>query len=129
SVNSWPSVLYLCVFDSVWMIPVTSCVCSGEMHTVLHGGLMPPYPVAPLPLGSSGNSCTPGLVVSMPSPAGTVTFWPFTNTSRWAWTWKVRRSAVSGTSPAARARAIGSGGAGHTMALGVVGVVVPLQLE
>src|SRR4051794_16388908 len=100
------------------------------MHAVAHGGLRPPQPAAP---GMFGKSWTPGLVVSMPSPAGTVTFWPFTNTSRCEWTWNVRRSAVSGTSPAARARAIGSGGAGHTMALGVAGLVVgvgvPFELE
>src|SRR3954471_23018574 len=63
----------------------------------------------------SGNLCTPGLVVSMPRPAGTVTFWPFTNTSRCAWTWNCSCSAFSGTSPAARVRAIGSDGAGHSI--------------
>src|SRR5689334_13101619 len=51
--------------------------------------------------------------MSMPMPPGTVTAWPLTNTSRWACTWKVSDSAVSGASPACVARSMAFGGAGH----------------
>src|SRR6478672_3788883 len=109
SVRNWPKVLNLRVDDSVWITPVASCVCRGEMHGVAHGGLIPPYagypPISPL--------CTAGFVVSMPMPPGTTICLPSWNTSRCAWTWNSRCSEVSGTRPAATVRAIGSGGAGH----------------
>ena len=49
----------------------------------------------------------------MPMPGGTWTGWPSTKTSRWAWMWYFRCSITSNTTPALRASASGSSGAGH----------------
>src|SRR5258708_1531497 len=84
------------------------------MHALSHGGEIPPYCFCP----STTNVCTPGLVMSIPRPAGTTICAPSRKTSRCEWTWYCSRSAVSGVSPAARASAIGSPGAAHITALG-----------
>src|SRR6266550_3092910 len=70
---------------------------------------MPPYEGNPSVL----NLCTPGLAMSIPIPAGTRMCLPSMKTSRCECTWYCNCSAGSGTRPAARARAIGSLGAGH----------------
>src|SRR5580765_8344153 len=66
--------------------------------------------MAPL---SSWNWRTAGFLVSMPSPAGTSSGWPFTNTSRCECTWYSSTSAGSEARPAFAERAIGLLGAGH----------------
>ena len=67
---------------------------------------------------------TAGSSILIPTPAGTVKATPSTKTSRWAWTWCWSVSWVSGTSPAATVRAMGSGGAGQWASVDGVGVVV-----
>src|SRR5689334_15566174 len=105
-----PSVFGSIVVDSVCRIPSTPWVWSGEMHGSLHRSI-PPYRFVP-----SGMSliCTAGSSILIPTPAGTATACPSTNTSRWAWTWFVRNSLGCGFRPALTVRPIGSAGAGQT---------------
>jgi hypothetical protein len=42
SVKNCPNRLNWSFFASVWRIPSSACVCSGEMHGFAHGGSMPP---------------------------------------------------------------------------------------
>src|SRR5882757_9854030 len=79
------------------------------MHGCAHGTAIPPYDLNPPP----ENVWTAGFVMSIPSPAGTMMCLPLTNTSRCECTWYCSCSASSGTSPAFRASAIGSLGAGY----------------
>src|SRR4051812_31801406 len=69
----------------------------------------------------------------IPSPAGTGTGRPFTNTSRCACTWYWSCSRRSGTRPAARVLTSGSGGAGHGAAslagVGAAGAVYACSVE
>ena len=102
--------LSLRVADSVWITPVASCVCSGEMHGLAHGRVdaaVRGIPVDRRPL------CTPGFVVSMPMPPGTTIFLPSMEHVEVRVHVVLETLGVSGTRPAATARAIGSGGAGH----------------
>src|SRR5438132_10479602 len=92
----------------MWTTPVTSWVCSGETQGCGQS-LIPPYAGAPLVV----PWWTAGSAVSIPMPPGTGSWRPFTNTSRWAWTWNVRNSCVVGVSPACRTSLRGSAGRGH----------------
>src|SRR5919109_3733094 len=83
-----PSVNVRIVGDSTWMIPLASCVWSGETKVPSR---------------------------SMPIPAGTTTRLPSTKTSRCAWMCSVVPSAASAGSPSAASRAASCGPlfAGH----------------
>ena len=59
--------LFFRVADSVWITPVASCVCSGEMHGASHGRV--DAAVCGLPVDLA-ELCTPGFVMSMPMPRG-----------------------------------------------------------
>src|SRR5690242_11752551 len=71
---------------------------------------IPPYAVDP---SGTGPLFTAGSFVSIPMPAGILTFFPLMKMSRCECTWYSRCSFTSGTSPALRVSAIGSFGAGH----------------